>query len=231
MAKINLTLVNLPKGLRIAIAVLPPVLWIFAFGFFGIMPKINEINTLRKEISSQENDMAKSQSMAMKLDVLRIENEKIKRRLEQLGEQLPEEKEVSELLRQVSDKGQDAGLDIQTWKPAQRRLHASNIVYEVPVAVTLIGSYHRLGYFFSSLTKLNRIVNISDIKLGNPKPKGEEAELNVTFTAITFTAATEGGLSQPTAAAPAEKADAKKQPAKGGPTKPKAAPPKGGPAK
>jgi type IV pilus assembly protein PilO len=50
------------------------------------------------------------------------------------------------------------------------------------------GSYHRLGNFFASLTKLDRIVNITDIKLGSPKPEGKEAILDITFSAVTFTA-------------------------------------------
>jgi Tfp pilus assembly protein PilO len=54
------------------------------------------------------------------------------------------------------------------------------------VKVDLSGSYHSLGYFFSSLTKLNRIVNISDIKISDPQPEKENALDKISFTATTF---------------------------------------------
>jgi type IV pilus assembly protein PilO len=108
------------------------------------------------------------------------------RRLDELKLQLPEEKEVSTLLKQVSDLGIRSGLHIMLWKPEQKKTHPSGIVYVIPVKVELTGSYHSLGYFFSSLTKLDRIVNISDIKLSDPKPGKDVASLKVSFTATTF---------------------------------------------
>jgi Tfp pilus assembly protein PilO len=64
------------------------------------------------------------------------------------------------------------------------------------VRVELSGSYHNLGYFFSSLTRLNRIVNISDIKLSDPKPAKESTVLKVTFTATTFSVIPEEEITQ-----------------------------------
>jgi type IV pilus assembly protein PilO len=105
-----------------------------------------------------------------------------------LKQQLPDEKEVSTLLKQVSDLCIRSGLKVILWKPQQRKPHSSGIVYEIPVSVELSGSYHNLGYFFSSLTKLNRIVNISNIKLGDPKADQGSAMLRISFTATTFSA-------------------------------------------
>lgn len=218
MPKINFS--NLPKSARVAIAVGIPLLYLVVFGFLAIKPNYDKKNVLKKDISVQENDIAKSRSMAMRLDELKVENENLKEKLEELSQRLPEEKEVSALLKQVSEAGITSGLRILSWIPGQRTLHASKIVYLVPVNVTLEGSYHRLGHFFSSLTRLNRIVNISNIKLTAPKPSKEEAILSVGFTAVTFTAATEGGLSKE--GGPAGEDDAAKtgeKPKKGKPAK------------
>jgi type IV pilus assembly protein PilO len=189
MAKIDIR--NLPKPARIAIAIVPTIVFVVAFVFLAVIPKNKQIESLRQEIAKQENDIAKSQSMAGKLETLKVENEKLRKRLKELEEHLPEEKEISPLLKQVSDLGIKAGLQIISWKPADRRKHKSGIVYEVPVAVSLIGSYHKLGKFFSSLTELDRIVNISNIKLTNPVLKRDEVILRVSFSAVTFTAAEE----------------------------------------
>jgi len=186
----------LPKPARIAIAVVPALLYALVFTYLAILPKTKEVRAIRSQISTQENDIMKTQSMAAKLDKLREENVKLRARLDELSQQLPEEKEISQLLRQVSQKGIGAGLQILTWKPKERALHPSNIVYSVPVEVTLKGSYQRLGEFFSMLTRLSRIVNITDIKMATPNLQGEEAVLGISFTAVTFTAAESGGLSK-----------------------------------
>lgn len=189
MAKIDIR--NLPKPARIAVAVVPAVFFIAMFGYMGIMPKMKRIDVLKQEILNQQNEIVKKQSIVEKLDTLRVENARLKKMLAKLEEQLPEESEISPLLQQVSDLGIKAGLDIKLWNPAAHRKHPSGIVFEVPVSVVMSGSYHRLGYFFASLTGLDRIVNITDIKLGGPKPEGKEAILSISFSAVTFTAVPE----------------------------------------
>lgn len=177
---------TLPKNLKTIISVLPAVIIIIVVTFVILLPKNKEIKALDSKILVQENEIAKSRAKAEKLPELIAENERLKRRLEELQLQLPEEKEVSGLLKQVSDLGIRSGLHIMLWKPEQKKTHPSGIVYEIPVRVELTGSYHSLGYFFSSLTKLSRIVNISDIKLSDPKPEKDIASLKVSFTATTF---------------------------------------------
>jgi type IV pilus assembly protein PilO len=185
---------TLPKNLKTIISVLPSVVIIIVVTFVILLPKNKEIKALESKILLQENEIAKSRDKAEKLPELIAENEKLKRRLEELQLQLPEEKEVSGLLKQVSDLGIRSGLYITLWKPEQKKTHSSGIVYEIPVKVELTGSYHSLGYFFSSLTKLNRIVNISDIKLSDPKPEKDFASLKVSFTATTFSSIPEEEL-------------------------------------
>lgn len=189
MAKIDIR--NLPKAVRIVVAIAPTVLFVALFGYLGIMPEMKRIDLLKQEIIKQQNEIVKDQSIVEKLDTLRLENAKLKKVLAKLEEQLPEESEISPLLQQVSDLGIKAGLDIKSWNPAAHRKHPSGIVFEVPVSVKMSGSYHRLGRFFASLTNLDRIVNITDIKLGSPKPQGKEAVLDITFSAVTFTAVPE----------------------------------------
>ncbi|MGQ9569563.1 MAG: type 4a pilus biogenesis protein PilO [Thermodesulfovibrionales bacterium] len=184
----------LPKYVKTIISFLPSLIIIIVVTFVILLPKNRESKALENKILLQENEIAKSRAKAEKLPELKAENEKLRRRLDELKLQLPEEKEVSGLLKQVSDLGIRSGLYITLWKPEQKKTHPSNIVYEIPVKVELTGSYHSLGYFFSSLTKLNRIVNISDIKLSDPKPEKDVASLKVSFTATTFSSIPEGEI-------------------------------------
>lgn len=192
--KINLDIKNVPKWGQYLIAILPGLVIAFIVFMLIISPKNKEIKELQKKIAEQENEIAKAQVKAEKLDQLKFENERLKRKLEDLKSQLPEEREVSSLLKQVSDLCIRSGLRILLWKPESKKDHKSGIVYEIPVKIELSGDYHSLGYFFSSLTKLNRIINISDIKLTEPRPERNKAILKISFTATTFSAVPEEEL-------------------------------------
>ena len=190
---IKLDLKKVPKGARIAIAVAPAVIIAILFVVLVYMPKTKEVKMLNADISKQENEIAKNKTKAAKLDILKIENDKLTKKLKELQEKLPEEEGVSTLIQQLSEMAVKADIDILTWKPEAKKAHPSGIVEEIPFSLTLAGTYHNLGSFFSSLTRLNRIVNVSDIQLGDPKVRKEEAALNITVKAITFSAVKEKG--------------------------------------
>lgn len=192
--KFKLDLNSLPKAVRIAIALLPAALVAGIVTFVSIMPANKTINDLKTKIAAQEAEISKSQSMADRLEDLIKQNEMLKQKLIELQQQLPEEKEISVILKQVSDLGIDAGLQILSWKPATRKNHSSGIVYEVPVGVEFRGTYHQLGHFFSSLTALDRIVNIANLKLASPTLVGDQVVLSITFVSNTYTAISEKGL-------------------------------------
>ncbi|MBI5634918.1 MAG: type 4a pilus biogenesis protein PilO [Nitrospirae bacterium] len=185
---IKLDIKTLPSYVKVIVAVLPSILIAVLVLFLVISPKLKQIKTLEAQIDKQNNEIAASQTKAAKLEVLKIENERLIKRINELKEQLPDEKEISSLLKQVSDMGISAGLEIKSWKPSAKKTHPSGIVYEIPVSVDVIGTYHNLGYFLSSLTKLNRIVNINNMKLGSPKKEKSSTALQVSFTAATFSA-------------------------------------------
>ncbi|HET6514734.1 MAG TPA: type 4a pilus biogenesis protein PilO [Thermodesulfovibrionales bacterium] len=191
----NIDLKTMPAGVKVGLIAALFVIIAVLVAVFLILPKYKEIQRLRGEITQQENEIAKDQAKSAKLSTLKLENEKLKRRLEELKLQLPEEREVSGLLKQVSDLGIKSGLKIVSWKPEQKRDHLSGIIYEIPVSVELSGTYHNLGIFFSSLTKLSRIVNIADIKISDPKSQVNEATDKITFKATTFSAIPESEIS------------------------------------
>ena len=190
---IKFDLKKVPKGARIAIAVAPAVIIAILFVVLVYMPKTKEVKMLNADISKQENEIATNKTKAAKLDILKIENDKLTKKLKELQEKLPEEEGVSTLIQQLSEMAVKADIDILTWRPEAKKAHPSGIVEEIPFSLTLAGTYHNLGSFFSNLTRLNRIVNVSDIQLGDPKVRKEEATLNITVKAITFSAVKEKG--------------------------------------
>jgi type IV pilus assembly protein PilO len=82
-------------------------------------------------------------------------------------ELLPEEKEMPELLRQVTMAGSRAGVEFALFEP--KAPVAKEFHTEHPIAVTVRGNYHQVGSFIGRLSNMDRIVNVSNMSLGQPK--------------------------------------------------------------
>ena len=172
---------SLPPMKRNLLLFLPPLVIIGLFGMLLIKPAFVERKALMEEIGKQRDEIANLERNSARLPKLKTENKRLESRLLELQMQLPEEKEVSELLKQVSELGIKSGLQIVSWKPGPRGVHSSKEVYEIPVEVTMRGAYHKFGQFYSNITMLNRIVNILNITM---RPGGYG--LDVSFTAMTY---------------------------------------------
>ncbi|HDH52911.1 MAG TPA: hypothetical protein ENH24_00310 [Nitrospirae bacterium] len=183
---------NLPDHYQIMIAALPSVILILFFFFLIYSPRNNEIKNLGQKILQIDKEIVTGEAKVKKLDALMAENALLKKKLSRLKEQLPEEKEVSVLLKQISELGLKSGLKILLWKPEARKTQPEGLYLEIPVKVEVVAEYHRLGDFFSHISRLPRLVNISDIVLRVKKQKGQKGKgiIDATFTARTFASVT-----------------------------------------
>ncbi|GBE41530.1 Pilus assembly protein, PilO [bacterium BMS3Bbin09] len=187
MAAIDLnlnTIKNIPFNFQVIISVLPPLILIVAFVFLIYIPKDKENNELDLKITTLNTEIADSEEKVKRLDALIAENKVLKERLAKLRKQLPEEKEVSVLLKQISELGLRSGLDIILWKPEPRKTDPEGLYVEIPVNVEVMTNYHQLGVFFSHISRLQRLVNISDIMLDV-----KNTRIYAKFTARTFASA------------------------------------------
>jgi type IV pilus assembly protein PilO len=204
---------RLHPGAKAAIAFLPVLLILLPFYFLVYQPKSDQIKALTGEVKKLEGDIATAKIKAAKLPKVKALFDKVQAQYDDIMKQLPLENEVSSLLKQVADLGVDAGLEVSLWRPNTNKPHPSKIVFEIPVMIKMTGTYHRLGFFFSKLSGLERIINVKGIGLSNPKAGGEsmrtsnlpEASLTITLDAYTYTAVPEQ----------AENADDKKSKKKG----------------
>ena len=103
--------------------------------------------------------------------------------------QLPEEKEIPELLRQVSNLGRDSGLEITLFRQKGETL--KDLHAEVPVEMAVRGGYHQVALFFEKVRALNRIVNIGDISMKNPEMRDGRLQIDAAFSATTYRFLTE----------------------------------------
>jgi len=131
-----------------------------------------------------------------RLDTLRQENRALQLRLAEQKEQLPNEAEIDQLLKQVSDLGGRSGLNFKLWKPGPRKKNASGLYLEIPVSIEVSGGYHSVGTFFDKISKLKRIINVSNIKMTSAKVEKSRMMIQTSFSATAFASISEDALSE-----------------------------------
>src|SRR5205807_1265278 len=56
----------------------------------------------------------------------------------------------------------------------------------IPVVMAVTGNYHEIGVFLDSISKLARIVNVTNIKMTQPKMSGDKLVVSASYVATTF---------------------------------------------
>ncbi len=102
----------------------------------------------------------------------------LKQQLEIERRIVPDEKEVDGFIKMLDAEALKAGVELRryTSKPYSSR----EFYTEVPFEIELDGSYNSMINFFTQVSKLERIVNISDLLVANTK-KGTEAKAKHTY--------------------------------------------------
>jgi len=159
------------------------------FLYFIRIPMNSEIRTLEQSVADAQSRIRGNDAKIKKLDELRVEVKTLNEKLKVLSEQLPLETEVSSLLGQIQVLVNKSGLILKLWKPEKRRTHASELYEEIPITMDLSGGYHSVGVFFDQISKLTRIVNMLNIRMGGAKsgPSGA-TDITINCTAMTFAA-------------------------------------------
>ena len=188
---------NIPYYQKIVIAALLLLVLVGGFIYFVYIPKNNQIETLKSQIASLSQEIKVNEAKVQRLDALKQEHALLQQQLAQQMEQLPPEAEVPALLKQVSELGIRIGLDFKLWKPSGQKPNASGLYTEVPVDVEVAGGYHSVAMFFDRISKLRRIVNVVDIKMGSAKLDRNKVVVQTTFKAVAFALLPGGVPAQP----------------------------------
>ena len=91
---------------------------------------------------------------------------------------VPEEKEVDEFMKMLDTEAAKSGIELRRYTAQPT---ASKEFYtEVPFEIELDGSYYSMMNFFDRVSKLERIVNVSNLLVANTK-RGSEVKAKHTY--------------------------------------------------
>jgi len=144
-----------------------------AFYFFAFMPKMNEYKALVKQSETLQSEIVQKKSIADNLGRFREEFEKMQQRLQESLKELPNDKEIPELLTSIASIAKQNQLEVKKFQPGGEV--AKGFYAEVPVALTLTGRYLDIGKFFFDVSEMPRIVTVGNIKMksGGGKAAGQ----------------------------------------------------------
>jgi len=135
-----------------------------AYGYGMYKPEGERIRSLEEQIQQQNVTLQKYRKVAANYDTFQTQVEALEIDLRQALAQLPDSKEIPDLIRQISDLGVRTGLQITLLRPQAEQVR--EYYAEVPITVNMVGSFHAVGQFFDELARLPRIISVSKIKLG-----------------------------------------------------------------
>ena len=136
------------------------------------------------DVESARNEKANKQQKAANLPKLQKDLQEWNLKLKEAVAQLPDSKEIPELLSNVSTKAREAGLEILSFRP--RAENFREFYAEIPVDVVVRGGFYNAVTFFDEVGKLNRLVNIDNIDLKSPKISGDQVSLDIFVLATTY---------------------------------------------
>lgn len=158
------------------------IVGLYAFGFY--LPATRDVAEARQKAERLRSERTRLQKTLDASGDLAAATSEVEAALTAARAQLPRQKEIPELLRQVSALGHAAGLDILLFRQEPERRH--ELYAEVPVQMAARGGYHQLAVFFDEIGRLSRIVNVTDLSIKEADTAGPRPIVHAAFSAVTY---------------------------------------------
>jgi type IV pilus assembly protein PilO len=152
---------------------------------FFYRPVVAEIKAIEPKLNQLKAELSAKRDIVKEKPRYEAEVEQTRAEFHLALKQLPNKSEIPTLLENISGLGMSAGLQFKLFKPKPEV--PKNFYAEIPVDIEVEGKFRDIINFFSEVSKMPRIVNISDISIQNVK-KGAAGPiiLNTKCSATTF---------------------------------------------
>ena len=159
----QLGLNKLPWKVQVGIFLTVAVAAVGGFYWYYVQGAQATVTTQLQKLDAMKVEINKGKATARQLPAFRQQVTELSARLDSLRAVLPEEKDVSDLLRRLQTLATQSNLTIRSFKPApivQKETHA-----EWPIELELDGTYHNLGLFLDRVSKFPRIINVKNVRI------------------------------------------------------------------
>ena len=175
---------KLPWYGQVVASLLVAIAGFVLFRLYFVGPRLEAQAQQQAELTEKRAAVEQARQDAIELAAFQAEVDDLTSRLEALSAVLPDQEEVSELLRRLQTFAVQSNLTIRAFRPQAaitREMHS-----EWPYHLELDGTYHNLGIFFDRISKFSRIINISDVVIRAKEPPEFNLTITAECTATTF---------------------------------------------
>jgi type IV pilus assembly protein PilO len=167
------------KKILILVGILCVIAGLYLYAFF--FPRMDEIKLSKVELSKLTKELNESKAITRDLEKFKEQVQKLNEELKNALTQLPNEKEIPEILKNISSLGKQSSLEFTLFKPKPEE--PQQFYAKVPIELIALGSYHNIGIFFDKVSKLPRIINVVDFNMTRAKEiKGRSETENLVRT-------------------------------------------------
>jgi type IV pilus assembly protein PilO len=106
------------------------------------------------------------------------------KRAKELNKVLPPDSQEDAFLSAVQSSANAAGIDLKGYSPVEES--AQSFYAKVPMKLEMTGKFHQIAKFAFELGKADRIINVENIELTDPKIVGDDVVLKAKCLATAF---------------------------------------------
>jgi len=173
-----------PKKVLILVLILFVITGLYFYVFF--IPVQSELKGLKSELDKLVRELNVGKRVTAELQKFKAQVEKLNMELKIALTQLPNEKEIPELLKTISRLGKESNLEFSLFRP--RVEEPQQFYAKVPIELMILGNYHNTGMFFDKISKLPRIINVVDFSMTMAREiKGKESEVLIRTSCLVNT--------------------------------------------
>ena len=176
---------KIPAGQRyLALVALIAVVTAAYYTLFNVAQQ-NEIEELGVELSSQQGLQEEKRAFINNLAEYETRFNELRKELDRARTILPDTEKVPELLAELGNRARQSGLELEEFTPATEK-ESFGFYEEISFGMILRGSYHEIASFIDSISKMDRIVNVYQIKLTEPRTVNQKIILAGELTIKTY---------------------------------------------
>jgi type IV pilus assembly protein PilO len=179
---LNLAKVTLPVRVGIGAGVLLLAALTYWVMFYTAVSA--RIEQTKKQTVQLNGDLANQKQAQASYFADRDELALRQQRQRELNKVLPETTEQAAFLSAIQQVSNVSGIDLQAWQPMEERKEA--FFAKVPMLLQMTGRFHQVAKFAYEIGKLDRIINVENIQLSNPRKEGDDVIMKAQCLATTF---------------------------------------------
>ena len=180
----SLSLSKLTTPAKLGVGALVMVLFFALYWvvfYSDISAKLSSAKTQKEHLATDLSTQERAQALFIKdkddLAAMQL-------REKDLNRALPAQTEAPAFLSALQQVANVSGVDLKAWQPMDEQ--TQSFYAKFPMKLELSGKFHQIAKFAYEAGKVERIINVENLEMGDPKLEGDEVKLKAKCLATTF---------------------------------------------